>query len=273
MLVSWITNGIVDAHTHGLVEEAVEPLKKEGFLPSDYKMPEEPHEVVEAVREHADDRILTFDCECIENDDDYATLLRVLAEHAGADTRISGIASELDYEQKKARLSFTIDGESVQREWKQDSDWVAEPFFELLHEVFPERFASRFVFLPAQDQCAEIILMQSPDSKDVATTFDRLSGQVDIEEVANSKITANATVAILGLLATTGGGWVLFGFWKALAVSLMVWIVVFFRGCSQAIREQDEQMALAKQVEENPEVITEMAMEFLDGIRRGKKKF
>ena len=121
--------------------------------------PKRVEDVYQLLRKHAKQRIVRFDTECIENDDDYADLLHQHFAVTQDQLAITDISSTLDVETQKSIIDFNYADTEVHWEFKQTSDWVSDAFFTGLGQFVRENSDSEFLIFPAEDQCAELIFL------------------------------------------------------------------------------------------------------------------
>ncbi len=145
------------------VVELIGKLKADNVLSSDLKITpdsiKETYDVIKLLRNHADDRICHYDCECIEDDGDYAGLVQEHFAITQGELTVKDIRSTYDYENKSCEINFKYKDKEVAWELRQDSDWVSQEFFKLIGDFALTNTESEFLMFPAEDQCAEIIFI------------------------------------------------------------------------------------------------------------------
>lgn len=98
--------------------------------------------------EYASDDIWYFDTECIEDNNDYVRIAERLRDIAGDAFPLEEIKDYVDIDERKAWLSFRLDGKDY--EWKASvaDDWVDPQILSQIAQLFADRQAGkRFTYL------------------------------------------------------------------------------------------------------------------------------
>jgi hypothetical protein len=267
--IGTVVEGMMDSKTEKLLETILPVLKESNWVSKDVDEDIEPNEVAEHIRAHAADRIVMLDCECIENDDDYAGLLAMFVENAKLSDKVSDIQSS--YIDNQATISCTVDGNVLTGAWSQKSDWVEAEFFTFTNALFSEHFNLHFSVLPSEDQCAECILLDAENGKVLTEFFERVSGNYDPDEVSGNTILLTIFTAVIGFIIFTIVGWFLVGFWPSFGFNLLFWLIFTVYCSLKTVNNQEEQQALEEEIQQNPELIGQMVVDMVDELKKHKK--
>ncbi len=258
---------MVESHTEGMLDNVNNVLIKAGMLPEDFTHDEDPEAIAPAIRHYADDKLITFDCECIEDPHEYATLLAAILCDTPYAGQLHQLDSELDHENSTASIRCTVNGEELSASWKQSNDWVASEFFEFVDQLLTEHFNAKLIILPPEDQCAEVFIIDQESGDAVSRFFARVAGKVDPDEVTGYKIMAVMGICFIAFLATLALGWALIGFWVGLGISLVGWGALCLWKSVSLVNEQEEHEAIEQELLENPEMIGKLAQEFMKELK------
>jgi len=263
-----IVEGMMSGKADELLVQVLPILQEKGFVAKEIEEAIEPEELANLLREHSAAHIFTFDCECIEDSDDYASLLMGFIERANLADKITDVESQLHDE--TAVLQCRIGETLIKREWAQKDDWVAAEFSGFIKEVFEENFDLKFVSLPAEDQCAEFILLDLENGNTVAAFFDSVAGNHDPDEVSGYKIILTIIASIVGAILTTLIGWFFSGFWLSLGISLVFWLLFAIFISFRIVNKQEQQAAFEKELQEDPEIVGKMVVEMMNELKSKK---
>jgi len=265
-----MVEGMCLSETESQSEKLIPIFQENGFLPDTLDESLEVEELPEQIALHAPKKILTFDCECIENPEDYAGLFIHFVTHADLNDKVSEIRSSYNYDNEQASLSCIIDGKKHSKTWKQSSDWVTEEYFEFVNQLFGKYFKINFVSLPAVDQCLELIILDTENSKIAQEFFDRIGGKIDPDEESGYRILLTIIFSIIGLIITTLVGWYFFGFWISFGISIGFWVIFALVKAIRIVNAQEAQEEFEKELQENPEMIGKLAVEFMEELKKQK---
>jgi hypothetical protein len=90
------------------------------------------------------DDVLSFDLECVEEPDIYATVVRRFVQLTRGEVRIDELESRVDFDEGKAWLSFTHEGKRHELDVKFDDDWFDVSVFDRIAAIM-KRPGKRFV--------------------------------------------------------------------------------------------------------------------------------
>lgn len=263
-----VVEGMMSGKAEELLTQVLPVLKQKGFVAKELEETIEPEELANILREHSTDKIFTFDCECIEDNDDYAALLMGFIERANLADKITGVESQL--RDNTAVLQCNIGETLIKSEWIQKDDWVAAEFSDFIKKVFEENFDLKFVSLPAEDQCAEFILLDLANGKVLSEFFDCVAGNHDPDEVSGYKIILTIIASVIGVILTTLIGWFFTGFWISLGISLVFWLLLTIFIAFRIVNKQEQHAALEKELQENPELVGKLVVEMMNELKSKK---
>ncbi len=125
-------------------------------LDSELKQATDVHQLL---RKHAKLRIVHFDTECIENNENYADLFHQHLSVTDHQFPITDVSSRVDFDEQLATLDFKYSDSEFNWEFKQNSDWVSDAFFSKLGQFVRDNSDHEFLIFPAEDQSAELIYL------------------------------------------------------------------------------------------------------------------
>lgn len=156
--------GVLEASQIGCIIDA---FKQDGLIrdideqkPS-FKNKEEIREYLASIHS---DRVLMFDGECIENNDDYKHLLQSFIEITNGKLAIEELSSSYDHDEEKAFIYFKCNGNVYDWEISQKSDWVSSDYFNYLSSFAIEQGEGEFLVYPAEDQCMTVVFLPEKSS-------------------------------------------------------------------------------------------------------------
>lgn len=255
------------------IEDSVNSLKELKLLDSSYEIDKEisvwdnASAIAYQVAEADSNYIIWFDGECIENQDDYASLTRTIFSHFSIP--ISDVQSEFNIDNRTASVLIKSKDKVFKKEWIQDGDWVEEEYIEFIFDIFIEEFEKYAMLLPSSDQCIGILVIEALDK------YKCISDLLDIEIYGINKQIYFAGM-FLSILFTHGLGFIITtllalfvtSFLKGLLGSAVVWSVFgLSRWFYESFKFNKNRKAKEKtqlEVKENPEefgrMIGEMAV-------------
>lgn len=167
-----ILKGVIQSALHENGVQPDTPLKKQvcqeisDILQSTKVLPDaidselnQTGDVYQLLRKHAKQRIVHFDTECIENDEDYANLFHQHLSVTDNQFPVTDVTSRVDFDEQSATLDFKYTDSEFHWEFKQNSDWVSDEFFSELGQFIRDNSDNEFLMFPAEDQCAELIYL------------------------------------------------------------------------------------------------------------------
>ncbi len=104
-------------------------------------------------------RILIFDTECIENDNDYASLFYTMLTHLKISHDRFDVSSKLGADGNCAFHANTKRQE-WSFEWQQDDDYVTSDFIDAVNQVLSAACGYKFLVLPAVSQELELVALK-----------------------------------------------------------------------------------------------------------------
>lgn len=107
------------------------------------------------------DRAWNFDVECIEDNGDYATIVRNFHRITGAGKRLDDLSDRVDFEAKKASLRYKIDGTPREFEIDMDDDW-ADPA--TVEAIMNDMRGEGFDFYEKDNGQASVWFYMTPDN-------------------------------------------------------------------------------------------------------------
>ncbi len=118
------------------------------------------------------DRAWNFDTECIEDNGDYVSIVRNFHRITGLAKSLSDVTDQVDMENGKARLQYTIDGEQRSYDIIVDDDW-ADP--ETVSSIMEDLKVEGFDFYPKDNGQASIWFYLNSDE---AKQLNLLAGNI-----------------------------------------------------------------------------------------------
>lgn len=140
-------------------------------------------------------------------------------------------------------------------------------FFDFVDQVFA-KLDQRFAMLPAENQVANLILLDAETGEKAAEVFKRLGGQIDRDEVTGHKLILTLFFAVVGLVLTVLIGSFVIGFWTSLALGLLLWGGYTVWRAFRLVNEQTKQEKLEQELRDNPQLIGEMATQMMEELRK-----
>lgn len=157
---------------HLLTKEAsktiMQTLVSDGILRNDdvaFYEAGQSREIMKLLRKHLEKRICHFDCECIENDDDYKYIMEDILSITQDKLFVQNINSKFDHELETCKISFKFNDKKITWDFQQLNDWISDDFLKYLSEFISENTDCEFLMFPADDQCAEIIFIPKPSAR------------------------------------------------------------------------------------------------------------
>ena len=272
MILDSLAEAMAESDAEDMLDEVTSILIKNDLLPKDYEHNSDPDALLSAHREFAEGKIVTFDCECIENDQDYASLLEHVISGTEYKNKIKEIHSEYDYDKSRATITCFVNGESFSAEWEQNSDWVSDSFFEFIDKILNDNFRDKLIILPAQDQCAETFIIDNESGEVLSKFFSIVSGNLDSDKVLGNKMFLIILFSVIAFLATIVAGWFFSSFWMSFGIGLLFWGGMAIWLMIKAVNGHEEQERLEEELRENPEMIGKLAQEFMNELKVNSKE-
>ncbi|WP_444918415.1 hypothetical protein [Microbulbifer sp. JMSA003] len=131
--------------------DLIKALEETGLL----KVKDSPGHVWNIIKAYLGDKAIDFDTEAIESYNSYKVIFNQYKLAFRDDLKLDRRAytSEVDFENKLATISITLDGETYSSEWKQETDWVSGEFFKFIEEIVEPKLPGKFVHYIPLDQC------------------------------------------------------------------------------------------------------------------------
>lgn len=100
-----------------------------------------------------------FDGECVEEDDCYADILRVLSRISKGGFEISNVTSQVNHEEEKVSLSFDYNGKTF--EWKPvyEYDWFDCNVFTDINKLLEENGSEKYFYGYSPDQTVHVVFV------------------------------------------------------------------------------------------------------------------
>lgn len=151
------------------VNEVMKVLETTGVL----GIPNDPGYLWNVIKGYLGDKAIDFDTEAIEGPNDYKIVFNNYKSAIRNDLKLSrkDYDTFFDIDNKRAGISITIDGEKYSSEWKQDSDWVSEEFFQFIQDVLEPHLPGRIVHYISLDQCYREIYIPNKVAETVNEAF------------------------------------------------------------------------------------------------------
>lgn len=98
-----------------------------------------------------------YDSECIEDDDDYTRLIELYADASYGKVRPEEVGAKIDWENKRATISITLNGKEYERTFAHSGDYVSDEFDDSLNSILQEAGIEECFFqLPSTDQIVNL---------------------------------------------------------------------------------------------------------------------
>ncbi len=122
------------------------------------------YEVRPFIQEKYRDNFLTFDCECISEDEDYQNFVHQYCSITDGALVATDVESKIDWDSEEAYVSANINGKRLSLEFDQDSDWFSDDFHKEMKKLSIKLTNGEFLLFPTEDQCAEIIFLNKKEA-------------------------------------------------------------------------------------------------------------
>jgi len=113
---------------------------------------------------------LCYDCECIEDEEDYSSLVSSYISITEPKLTLENLESKVNWDKNRAFIKFKINGKKFQWKFKQSDDWINDKFHFKIAKFINENLSGNGVIVtfPSEDQCLEVLCLP-PDVAEILT--------------------------------------------------------------------------------------------------------
>lgn len=132
------------------------------------------HQDFDGVWKQNSNDIFTFDTECVEDNGSYISIMKKFSSLAQGAFDICNIKDSVDFNSKKAWVSFDFQGKNYKRDLRLDDDWFDTKLIDMINDLLRISGSKKRFYTYSPDQNLLVVFQDENGIKQLAdlTTFE-----------------------------------------------------------------------------------------------------
>lgn len=259
--------GMAEPDTEELAAKVIPYLKQEGLINQGYDESDLDNLLVQ-LNGIDSEKLERIDAECIDEPENYEAILKELLSKAG----VALVDVSIDIDDSNLNISCFVGESEYKSSWQQNDDWISSEFYKYLNQILESETSQSYALLPASDQISELMLVKSEISNDIEELLQVAAGtfRADPDVVTGFKVMFIFSVCIILLFVSIVVGWIFYGFWVSLGLSLLIWGGLATLWSFSVVLQNQKNREIAEELSNNPEMMGKLAISVMDDFKAGK---